>query len=155
MGDTGESQKRKRGRGGNSQLPPPKKRDARLAWPIWQERKDLFGLTQGKIAERWGFHHTTVSQVLRGHADFSDYWKLRIADALRLLPQDIWPDWPFRIETNGRLSGREYRVVLYMRECNDEQRLIEIEDFARCKALEKASSPAGLPVQGSPPIDGR
>ena len=99
----GQIRRVKQGKKLNKPLSPEAKRDLVLLRTVWDKRAKAFGLTQANVAARSGVGKSTVEQYLQGMIPLNVKWMLIFSVELQLLPQEIWPQWPFATITANRV----------------------------------------------------
>lgn len=106
---------------------------------VWEERAKELGLTQKIVADRWNVTPAVINHFLHKKQRIDEKWKLRLAKDFRCVPQEIWPDWPYKEMTTVFLGDVEYQLVLYYRSFTPAKRA-SFEQWLHRQATEKPFS---------------
>jgi hypothetical protein len=103
-------------------------RDAELLKLTW-DRVEASRAVEGQraiskkdMALSWGVNPSNVSQYINGHIPLNIEAKLRFCEYLRIAPQGIWPDFPFKWIAPGGLPPDALEVAVSYTEAPEDMK---------------------------------
>jgi plasmid maintenance system antidote protein VapI len=109
-------------------LTPEELRDAELLEEVWNRVEAARATDGGRpiskkdMALQWGVNPSNVSQYINGHIALNIEAKLRFCEYLRIAPQNIWPDFPFKWIAPGGLAPDALEVAVSYSETAEEMK---------------------------------
>jgi DNA-binding XRE family transcriptional regulator len=98
---------------------------------MWDARKDQEGWSQKAMALAAGATEGAISQLLKGDTKLTIEWALQFSTYMGVPIVDIWPDFPFRGATPGRLSPDEVEIALMFRMLKDPEQKKTLTNLLR------------------------